>query len=105
MNSKAAAAKEKKEQAKDVEKSKKAKAEEDAVWAAAGEGARSKAQSKKDDQVKYDCSVTYTMIWKFLSQSSICIKHLRSISSLKNAEIINTVFCCRAELPASLLIN
>ena len=51
MNSKAAAAKEKKDQAKDLEKSKKAKAEEDAVWAAAGDGARTKAQSKKDDQV------------------------------------------------------
>lgn len=53
MNSKAAAAKEKKDQAKDAEKSKKAKAEEDAAWAAAGEGSKTKAQAKKDDQVTF----------------------------------------------------
>lgn len=51
MNSKAAAAKEKKDQAKDAEKTRKAKADEDAKWAAAGEGARTKSQTKKDDQV------------------------------------------------------
>ena len=53
MNSKAESAKDKKEQAKQVEKVKKVKQEEDAAWAAAGDGAKSKAQAKKDEQVIY----------------------------------------------------
>ena len=51
VNSKAVAALEKKEQAKQKADSQKAKAADDADWAAAGEGAKSKAQAKKEEQV------------------------------------------------------
>ena len=51
INQKAAAAKEKKVESKEKEKAVKSKQAEDAEWAAAGEGAKSKAQAKKEEQV------------------------------------------------------
>ena len=50
-NPKAVAAKEKKADAKEREEAQKLKQSEDEQWAAAGEGAKSKAQAKKDEQV------------------------------------------------------
>lgn len=45
------AAKERKAESKEKDKTVKQKQAEDAEWAAAGEGALSKAQAKKDEQV------------------------------------------------------
>lgn len=50
VNEKAAAKKEAKTASKEAENRAKEKATEDARWAAAGEGARSKAQAKKDEE-------------------------------------------------------
>lgn len=50
-NPKAAAAKERKAEAKEIDKAQKVQAAEDAAWTAAGEGAKSKAQAKKEEQV------------------------------------------------------
>ena len=50
-NPKAVAAKEKKADAKEREEVQRLKQAEDEQWAAAGEGAKSKAQAKKDEQV------------------------------------------------------
>lgn len=51
-NPKAVAAKERKADAKERDKVQKEKAAEDAAWAAAGDGAKSKAQAKKEEQVR-----------------------------------------------------
>lgn len=49
-NEKAVAARERKAAAKDSQKAAEEKAKEDAYWRAAGEGAKSKAQSKRDEE-------------------------------------------------------
>ena len=50
-NSKAVAAKERKAEVKEKDRTHKEQAAEDAAWAAAGEGSKSKAQAKKEEQV------------------------------------------------------
>lgn len=52
INDKAAAAREREESKKQADKAAKEKAKEDAEWAAAGEGSKTKAQAKKDEAEK-----------------------------------------------------
>ena len=52
-NPKAVEAKEKKENVKKTKEAAAAKEQEDREWADAGDGAKSKAQSKKDEQVAF----------------------------------------------------
>jgi hypothetical protein len=52
VNEKAQAAKDRKSSAKEAEKAAKEKAAEDRMWKEAGEGAKSKAQAKRDEEAK-----------------------------------------------------
>lgn len=67
------AAKERKAEVKEKDKAQKHKHAEDADWAAAGEGARTKAQAKKDDQVQDHILAVIPIAEKRSHQPSNCL--------------------------------